>query len=144
MQKNSGPLTLHKTTGFLRYSIGNTGHNLIVEVCPDISYYYRSLIPKAISTDLNGQRYLPHISVVRKETPINLDVWNKYQGKSLEFEYTNEIYSGEIYYWLNAFSTELEEIRAELGLPVTSPYTRPPGEYKKCFHITIANQKNLP
>ena len=134
-------ITLYKSTGILRYSIGNTGYNLIVVVCPDISYYYHSLIPKSII--LNTQRYKPHISIIRKETPINLDLWGKYQNKPINFEYSNYIHNGEVYYWLNAFSTELENIRLELGLPVSSPYTRPPGEYKKCFHITIANCKKL-
>ena len=134
--------TLYKSTGILRYSIGNTGYNLIVGVCPDISYYYRSLVPKSII--LNPQKYKPHISVVRKETPINLDFWGKYHNKTIEFEYSNYIYNGEVYYWLNAFSTKLEDIRLELGLPVSSPYTRPPGEYKKCFHCTIGNLKKVP
>ena len=132
-------MNLYKTTGILRYSIGNTGYKLVLEVCPDIAYYYRSLVPKSII--LNGQRYKPHISIVRKETPVNLQFWGKYQNCPIEFEYSNNIYNGEIYYWLNAFSQKLEEIRLELGLPVSSPYTRPPGEYKKCFHITIGNIK---
>ena len=137
-----GMITLYKSTGILRYSIGNTGYNLIVRVCPDISYLYRSLVPKSII--LNLQKYKPHISVVRKETPVNLDMWGKYQNHKIDFEYSNYVYNGEVYYWLNAFSTELENIRLELGLPVSSQYTRPPGDYKKCFHITIGNLKSVP
>ena len=135
---------LYKSKGILRYSIGHTGHNLVVAICPDISYLYRSLLPKAISIDLNLQKYKPHISVVRKEMPLNLNVWGKYHNHKVDFEYSNYIYNGEVYYWLNAFSTELENIRLELGLPVSSQYTRPPGNYVKAFHITIGNLKKVP
>jgi hypothetical protein len=43
---------------------------------------------------------------------------------------------------LNVFSVRLEEIRAELGLPVDAPFHQPPVGFKKTFHITIGNLKN--
>jgi hypothetical protein len=71
-----------------------------------------------------------------------MEVWGKYEGQEIDFSYENVIHSGTVYYWLNAFSTKLEEIREELGLPVSSQYTLPPEGFVKCFHITIANQKD--
>ena len=140
-QEDRPQLTLHKSQGILRYSIEpNVGYKLIVEVDREISNYYRSLIPKYI--DWLPQKYPPHISVVRHETPPNLEAWDKYDGEKIEFEYPGIIYSGTVYWWLNAFSERLEEIRVELGLPISSMYTRPPEGFDKVFHITLANRKH--
>jgi len=104
------------STGTLRYY--NDPIKLIVEVDPDISRFYYSLIPKYIHA--NKQMFAPHISVVRKEIPPNMTAWNKYGGHELDFEYDNYIYNDETYYWLNCYSKRLEEIRIELGLSSVS------------------------
>ncbi len=132
---------LYKSSGPLRYSQGDFGYKLIVEVDRGISDYYRSLIPKWIKT--NPQKYPPHISVVRREVPVNLHHWGKYESKEIEFHYENIVHNGKVYYWLNVFATILEDIRVELGLPVSSEYTRPPDGWIKCFHTTIGNVKGL-
>ncbi len=131
---------LYETTGILRYSPLPT-MKLIVEVDPEIARYYRALVPKWIR--LNPQKYATHISVVRKENVPNLQAWGKYEGEEIAFTYGNTVRNGTVYYWLDAFCTRLEEIRVELGLPVTSEYTRPPDGWSKCFHTTIGNVKEL-
>lgn len=128
---------LHKSNGILRYH----PNKLIVEVDQGINDYYRKLIPKWIKT--NKQMYAAHISVVRKEIPPNMQYWGKYDGDEVEFYYENIIRFGTVYCWLNVFSTRLEEIRLELGLPVSSMYTLPPEGFAKCFHTTIGNFKGL-
>lgn len=114
---------------------------LVVEVDPELARYYRSLIPKWIET--NKPRWPAHITVVRpfKEKPPNMEPWGKYQGEVVEFKYQNLLHTGKVYFWINVFCKRLEEIRAELGLPVTSEFTRPPEGFLKCFHCTIANCK---
>lgn len=129
---------MYSSTGILRYF--QDPHKLIVEVDPGIAQFYRSMIPKWIT--LNPQKYPPHISVVRKEIPPNLTIWGKYEGEEISFDYTNEIFHGRVYYWLNAYCTRLEQIRAELGLVESTEYTRPP-DGRKCFHITLGNMKPL-
>lgn len=114
---------------------------LVVEIDSEISGYYRSLIPKWIHS--NRQLYPPHISVVRKEVPKIMAAWNKYDGQEIEFWYENIIHFGSVYLWLNAFSSRLEEIRVELGLPISNIYTLPPEGYTKCFHITLGNFKGI-
>jgi hypothetical protein len=131
---------LYEATGILRYGSAEYGHKLTVEVEQDLADYYRRLIPKA--KGVIRQRYGAHVSVVRKETPVNLDAWGKYEGESIDFVYDSEVKSGKVYYWLNCFSTRLEEIRIELGLPVSSEYTRPPDSWVKCFHMTLGNTKD--
>lgn len=130
---------LHKSKGTLRYS--HIGLKLILEVDPNIVCFYRSLIPKHIT--INPQKYAPHISVVRHENKLNMEYWRKYEGEQVEFEYSNYIHSGTVYWWLNAFSTRLEEIRVELGLYIHDKYTQPPDGYLKCFHITLGNNKPI-
>jgi len=140
MRQDQGQL--FESTGKLRYGRGESGgFKLIVEVDPEIVRYYRSLIPPWIKT--NPQMYAPHISVVRREIPASMENWGRYDGENLTFTYSNFVYNGEVYYWLNAYSTRLEEIRLELGLPVSTQYTRPPGDFVKAFHITLGNLKIL-
>ena len=134
---------LYLSKGILKYSQNQAGHyKLIVEIDPEISRYYRSFIPKYIQ--YNPQMYDPHISVVRKEIPVNLDYWGRYDGQSIEFLYDNTIHFGTVYVWLNCFSKQLETIRLELGLPVSTMYTRPPEGFIKCFHSTLGNFKSRP
>jgi len=113
---------------------------LVVEIDPEIAAFYRSLIPPHIHFSI--PMYPPHISVIRREVPLNIELWNKYQGLDVSFEYDPYIFIGNLYIWLKVYSTELENIREELGLPRhRSGITRPPNE-QPCFHTTIANFKN--
>lgn len=135
---------LFESVGYLDYSYKDDyGYRLVMNVDKDICNYYRSLIPKSIKP--NSQYYYPHVSIVRHETPKNLDFWGKYQNIPITFYYDNKINFGYVYCWLNIFCQKLEEIRLELGLPISSQYTMPPegAEFKKCFHMTIGNFKNL-
>lgn len=132
---------MYSSSGYLIYEIDNSGHKLNVIVDRDLSNYYRALIPKYI--DVQPQKYPPHISVVRKETPIHLDKWNCYNGEEVEFFYDGIIRFGQVYCWLNVFCVRLEEIRLELGLPVSSIYTKPPEGFIKCFHMTLGNFKKF-
>lgn len=133
-------MKFHESIGVLRYSF-DTGHKLIVEVDQEISNFYRSLIPKFYST--NRPRYPAHITVVRsvKESPTNLEFWGKYEGEEINFVYSPIIHQDDVYFWLNAFCNKLEDIRSELGLSAVSQWTLPPSGFRRCFHITIANQK---
>jgi hypothetical protein len=129
---------LYKSTGIIRYYTEPL--KVIVEVDPQISAYYRVMIPRWIHTQ--PQMYPPHISVVRNETPQDMTFWGKHEGDEVEFHYENVVRSGEVYIWLNVFSTKLELLRTELGLLVDSPYTTPPPGFNKCFHITLGNFKH--
>lgn len=134
-------MTLHKSIGVLKYSYDKEyGYKLIVSVDPGIALFYRWLIP--FWKVANPQRYPAHISLVRKEVPKNLDAWGKHEGRKVKFLYSPDIQYDKNYWWLNVWSKELDEIRSELGLPVDSPYTRPPDGFLRCYHITIANKKN--
>ena len=50
------------------------------------------------------------------------------------------IHNDELYYWLNIYSEELEEIRSELGLlPYGDVTESPDGRHR--FHLTLGNLK---
>jgi hypothetical protein len=118
------------------------GYKLILEVDQGIVNYYRDLMPPYLKT--NPQMYAAHISVVRREVPPIREYWGKYEGEVIEFQYIPVVHHGRVYYWINCFSKRLEEIRIELGLPVSSEYTRPPDTFEKVFHCTIGNVKEHP
>jgi hypothetical protein len=126
------------STGTIKYY--SNPYKLIVEVDQDISEYYRKLIPKYIDQPAR-QMYAAHISVVRNEIPPHLSLWGKYEEEEIEFYYDNEVHFGEVYCWLNVWCKRLEEIRLELGLPVSSRFTLPPEGFIRCFHITLGNFK---
>ncbi len=131
-------MTMYESTGILRYQ---ENYRLVVEVDQEIADYYRSLIPKWMT--VYRSRWPAHITVVRagKETPVRLKHWGKYDGLPLLFFYKTQVYYGKVYYWLEVYCSLLEDIREELGLPVTSQYTIPPDGFKKSFHMTIGNKK---
>jgi hypothetical protein len=105
--------------------------------------YYRALVPKYFT--MHSQMHDPHITVVRGYKaggdlvePLNPDkkaeLWGKYEGEVVPFEYDPELKDDGTMWWLNAFSKRLEDIREELGLSkIREPF--------KSFHITIGNAK---
>lgn len=105
----------------------------VVWVDQGISDYYHSLIPKYYY--VRRQMYSAHITMVRNniETP-DLKFWNLYQNEQITFFYSNSIKYDGVYFYLDAKSPRMEEIRLELGLP----RFRFDG---KEFHITIGNTK---
>lgn len=128
---------MYTSSGVLVYSQNPT--KLIVEVDSEIARYYYSLVPKYVK--LNKPMFTAHISVVRNIEPPNMQFWGKYQGVLIEFQYESFIYNDELYYWLNVYSLELEEIRMELGLKPFGDVTwSPDGRHK--FHMTVGNLKN--
>lgn len=130
---------LHRSVGTLRYTrVPGYGFRLVLEIDKGIPLFYRSLIPKWFPT--SGQRHTPHISVVRREVPTNLKAWGKYEGERIEFFYSHDIQRDNQYWWLDCFSTRLEEIREELGLPLTS-FRKPADGFRKVWHTTVANEK---
>lgn len=129
---------LFNSVGILKYG---ENYSLRLLIDPEIARYYQQFIPKRIL--YNKQKYKPHISVVRKVVPINLEYWGKYEDEEIDFQYDNNIHFGEVYIWLNCFSKRLEDIRLELGLEIHDQFTEPPQDYKKCFHSTLGNLKRL-
>ena len=131
----------HKSVGTLRYSIHpDVGHKLVVEADWGISLLARALIP--VWMNVQPQRYSPHISVVRKERPRDMSAWGAHEGERIPFEYGTWTFDDGVYFWIQAYSERLKEIRAGLGLSGSSRMSRPP-DGVECFHMTIANRKHL-
>lgn len=117
--------------GRLKYGQGN---RLVVNVDPELTRFYRSLIPKHIS--FNIPKYYPHITVVRGkwEAPLLTNKWMKRENEIVYFEYSPNIQFGGLYIWLPIRSEAIGKLRQELGL----------NEYFwkfKEYHLTIANVK---
>ena len=129
---------MFKSKGILRY-VREPLLKVVLEVDPGIVVFYRSLMPKWI--DFQPQKYPAHISVVRKEQPPLMDKWGLYEGEEVEFFYENTVSSGQVYFWLNAFSKRLEEIRESLGLELVTPFFQPTDLWKRRFHISLGNKK---
>lgn len=125
-----------KSNGILSYS--TEPYRLIVEVDEEISRYYRSLVPKHFK--IKKPLYPAHISLLRNQTPPNMDVWTRYAGQTVSFQYESFVYYDDLYFWLNVYSHELETVRSELGLPPWGDVSLSP-DFQHRFHLTIGNLK---
>jgi len=105
----------------------------ILLIDQQVAEYYFSLIPKYYYAQ--RQMYDAHITVVRfgVEVPTNMSVWGKYDGEKIMFEYVPVVESGGVYFFLNAYSERIGDIRVELGLPRY--------RFSDHYHITIGNLK---
>lgn len=126
------------SSGILRYTKDHHGYKLVVEIDPEISKLARALLPRAWK--VQPQRYVPHVTLVRREVPVRLDLWGLHEGETVAFEYDPEIRWDETYFWLDVFGPALIALRVELGLPTSSTKTRPP-DARDCFHTTVGNTK---
>lgn len=127
-------MPLFRSTGILDYS---EPYRLVVLVDPELVRYYRTLIS---DKKCMPQRYAYHITVVRKETPVNLSQWRAYHGHTIDFDYDHNVQQNIVYWWLNCYSPRLTALRVELGLPPSFELTRPP-DGTDCFHVTLGNRK---
>ena len=111
--------------GTLRYSPKLLGHRLsekwwlVLDCDKAIGTYYRDLyrLFHHRTKELIRPAWDSHITVIRNEEPINKEVWEKYAGKQVEFEYESSLQTDGNYWWLNVVSEELLAARTELGLP---------------------------
>jgi hypothetical protein len=117
-----------KSTGRLSY----VPWKVVLLADQDVADFYFSMVPKHVG--LKRQAYPAHVSVVRKETPPNMEAWGRHEGELIQFEYGG-IEHDETYYWLAVRAPRLIEIREELGL---APY--PP--WRNGYHLTIGNLKH--
>lgn len=83
----------------------------------ELREYYNWFIEKRTGIKLMKPAWGAHISIVRGEEPINIDLWGKYQGKELEFSYGEFIKTNGSHWWLRIVCDQMNDIREELGLP---------------------------
>ena len=134
---------MFQSSGLFQYSDPSEELRLVVAVDPDLTAFYRSLLPKSVR--FNKPRWPAHCTIVRtgKENPKNLEYWYKYGSDVVTFNYDPYIYEDNTYFWLNVWCDLFVDIRTELGLPAKSRWTLPPSGGHQCFHITIANKKGV-
>lgn len=131
---------LPMTNGILKYDPprGNmkrkTEFWCVLNITNDFVKYYQDLIKREKFITLCEPAWGAHMSIIRgeKPTPDKMHLWKKYQNQKFDVTYDLDIKTaidkrqpGEFYY-VDAFSEELMNIRAEIGLPVY-----------RTFHITI-------
>lgn len=108
---------------------------LILKTDEGIIDYYKYWIQKHYNVKFDKTIWGSHISVVRGVPPNDPSLWGYKQGKKITFTYTNRIYlANEIFFCVDAYSNQLEDIREHLG------YTRQP---LGGFHITIGRVNKL-
>jgi hypothetical protein len=112
-------------------------YRLVLKLDQDIADYYLRLIPATRRAYRQGWR--AHITVVRPgiDEVGKIRYWGDYQNEEVEFIYSPNLEMGRGFYWFNAWSKRLEEIRSELGLYNVSKYPLIPDGYKKTFHCTV-------
>jgi hypothetical protein len=109
----------------------------MVDCCEELARYYRSLVHAfSPSISLQTPMHGSHITVIAGKYEPDHDerYWKKYDGHSVEFQYSPEIESDDTYFWLPVFCKEFESIRIELGLKPLIPIP---------WHLTIGNLKEV-
>jgi hypothetical protein len=101
-----------------------SGKNWVVLMADDeISKYYRHLYDLQYpykNGEYTGHITRPvwgaHISLLRSETPKNMEFWKKDDSKIIEFEYEPEVQDNGEYFWLKVKCDYLLDLREKLGL----------------------------
>ena len=100
-----------------------------------INYYAWLLVKYGIAIN-KGSRFGAHITWIRAEEPPNKYLWNKYEGKEINFKYSNYLrWDNGRHAWVDVYCPILNELRQELGLGILP---------QMAFHLTIGrliNQK---
>lgn len=110
--------------GVLRYSpklLGTKSSSkwwLVLDCDPELGKYYRNLFHLTTYRCYKLQRpaWECHITVIRDEEPSNKELWEKYNGKEVEFEIVSEAENNGDYHWFSVKCDQLLDIREELGL----------------------------
>lgn len=101
-----------------------------VAYVPDSIRNYFKLIPKYKCAQ--PQKYPPHITILRKTVERPAGNWGYRDGAMIDVSYDSCIQHNNLYYWLDAWSKDIQEIRVALGLP----------EFRfDRYHITVGNSK---
>jgi hypothetical protein len=87
------------------------------KISSDLAFKTHNVFPLVKrGIDVSESTWKSHISIVRGERPTNVGAWNKYNGVSINFEYSPIVQTNGAHYWLPVISDDLDEIRRELGL----------------------------
>jgi len=133
--------------GVIRYSPQRLGNKesqkwwLVIDCPEEIGKYYRHVMHVSSHRCFKLQRpyWGAHISVIRNETPPNPNLWRKYDGEKIVFQYGKYIETNyndqrwKSFWWLDAQCERALDIREELGLQ-RNPHPQ--------FHLTIGNIAN--
>ena len=131
------------SAGTLRYSPALLGGGqekwwLVMDCDREIGRYYRSLYEMHWNRcrKIQPSSWAEHVTIIRNEEPpeANKKLWLKYDGLSVDFSYSPNTQSDDLYVWLSVHCPFLLDIREELGLPRDPLYP---------LHLTVGNSVNL-
>lgn len=99
----------------------------LLECDEDIAKYYAWHMKK-YGVEVNpANLWGVHVSVLKGETPPNIQAWRKYEGYEVEFHYNHLIrFDNGKHAWVDVYSEDLSAIREEFGFPA-----------KPWYHLTI-------
>ena len=115
---------MNKSTGIFRYSpscksIPNVSKWwLVIDSCPELARLYRELSNYHYRAQFKLHRpaWDSHISIIRDEKPPIEELWLKYNGLEVEFEYESMVLNNGQYFWLPVRCEKALDIREEMGL----------------------------
>ena len=108
------------------------GKWLWLSCCLDTILYYQRFLEKIHARKISTPIWKSHITVVRGSDDFNVSKLGFLEGKEISFRYyPEEINTNGLYWWIEVFSKELEELRFCLGLDPRPKYD---------FHLTIGKE----
>jgi len=114
-------------------------HQLVLNVSPDFSAYYRWWVFKERALKLHPPKYGTHVTIIsgKHEGHIvdnNIKYWKKFEGELVEFNYSHTLFNSwdDCTFWIVVKSPKLESLRTEMGLTPLPKWD---------FHISVGNRK---
>ena len=122
--------------------VDRRNQRIFVDMDIDFVRYYNWFITREYWKIYSTPKYGAHMTVgnVLFHDSIDWHLASKYHGKTIEFEYDENIYlggqtKGIAVWFVKTYSKEIERIKTELGIVEKSSY--------KGLHITISTAKQL-
>ena len=130
---NSAPLSTAATVKYDPRNMRTRARKwyAIAHVDRQLVRYYQWWIWREFRIKITDSAWKPHATLIRGEKPRKPLLWNLHEGHKVQVSYSPKLLTNGNHWWLPACSTDLENIRTELGLRAR-PYVP--------FHITIGNQ----
>lgn len=94
----------------------------VMEVDREITRYFRWHVLWNWGIKLYQPSWDAHVSIIRGERPSNdkIKLWKKYQGKKLDFKYSNLVFQADKkpeFWYVTIECPSLKDIRKEFGFP---------------------------
>lgn len=132
---------VHRSTGRLEYDRSDGQWWVRVKADGGISAYYSRLARSYGIPLMTFAGKWTHITVVRNERPPNEHLWGRGDGQEVEFFYSHCCRWTPYHLWVDVYSDQMRDLRADLGFPPKLQKRLSDGRVlEHSFHLTVGRR----